>query len=105
MQGNADPDIGDKVSILDGRTGIVKFIGQTDFAAGIWIGLELDQPSGKNDGTVNDRKYFQCREDHGVFVRSSQLKAKSPRVRSRLSLQSQSAGKSPKLNSKLVLDY
>ena len=30
--------------------GVVKFIGSTDFAAGEWIGLQLDEKAGKNNG-------------------------------------------------------
>lgn len=51
--------------------GIVKYVGTTDFSKGIWIGLELDEPIGKNDGSVQGKHYFPCRPHHGVFVRET----------------------------------
>ncbi|CAM9947884.1 unnamed protein product, partial [Sphacelaria rigidula] len=51
----------------------VKFVGQTEFAAGEWIGVELDAAEGKNDGSVNGVVYFQGREAHGLFVKKAQV--------------------------------
>ncbi|KAF4518766.1 hypothetical protein B566_EDAN006170 [Ephemera danica] len=53
--------------------GTVAFIGTTTFATGKWIGVVLDSPKGKNNGTVQGKSYFQCPDNHGVFVRHSQL--------------------------------
>ena len=47
-----DLNIGDKVSIGDARTGILRYLGETGFAKGIWCGVELQEPVGKNDGAV-----------------------------------------------------
>lgn len=33
----------------------VRFCGFTEFATGLWLGLELDEPKGKHDGS-NKRK-------------------------------------------------
>ncbi len=30
------------------KTGVVKFIGQTEFASGNWVGVALDTPDGKH---------------------------------------------------------
>jgi len=54
--------------------GKVAYIGTTQFAAGKWIGLVLDDPKGKNDGSVQGKSYFTCEENHGMFVRQSQIK-------------------------------
>jgi dynactin complex subunit len=44
--------IGDRVSV-NSVHGTVRFVGTTQFKAGIWAGIELDQPgAGKNDGSV-----------------------------------------------------
>ncbi|OLL22303.1 Dynactin, isoform [Neolecta irregularis DAH-3] len=61
-------DIGTRV-LVNGAIGTVRFIGTTDFSAGKWVGIELDTPSGKNNGFVGDKKYFECRHNHGIFVR------------------------------------
>ena len=53
--------------------GTVQFVGQTTFASGYWIGLRLDAPVGKNDGSVQDTQYFKCPPLHGLFVRPEQL--------------------------------
>ena len=56
------------------KRGCVRFIGQTEFADGEWIGVELDTPEGKNSGSVNGTVYFECRDLHGLFLKRSQCK-------------------------------
>ena len=46
--------------------------------SGKWIGVVLDDAVGKNNGTVQGKKYFSCEENHGIFVRQSQVSKKSP---------------------------
>ncbi len=53
--------------------GVIRFIGETSFAAGYWVGLELSQGGGKNNGSVNDVQYFTCADNRGLFVRPVQL--------------------------------
>lgn len=64
-------EIGYLVELADGRRGIVKFIGQPHFAAGDWIGVELEDDSGKNDGSVQGERYFECAMGKGMFLRPS----------------------------------
>lgn len=76
-------------------SGVVAYIGGTEFAAGTWVGVELDAPKGnfffffrgvkfkfyfyfdddvgKNDGLVQGVRYFTCRPKHGMFVRADKL--------------------------------
>ncbi|XP_062065174.1 CAP-Gly domain-containing linker protein 4 isoform X1 [Lepus europaeus] len=51
----------------------VRYVGPTDFASGMWLGLELRSARGKNDGAVGDRRYFTCKPNHGVLVRPSRV--------------------------------
>ena len=34
------------------RLGTLRYLDVTDFAGGLWAGVELDEPVGKNDGCV-----------------------------------------------------
>jgi dynactin 1 len=65
---------------VQGKPGTVKFVGTTSFQTGKWVGIELDTPNGKNSGVVQGKRYFECRTNHGVFVRPSQVKALSAEV-------------------------
>ncbi|CAO2604204.1 CAP-Gly domain-containing linker protein 4 [Lemmus lemmus] len=51
----------------------VRYVGPTDFASGIWLGLELRSAKGKNDGAVGDKRYFTCKPNYGVLVRPSRV--------------------------------
>lgn len=53
--------------------GIVRFCGSTSFQTGRWVGMELSEPRGKNDGSVNGIRYFTCKPNYGIFVKFSQV--------------------------------
>ncbi|KAI0019778.1 CAP-Gly domain-containing protein [Xylariomycetidae sp. FL0641] len=65
----SDIAAGQKIQLSDGRNAIVRFVGQTHFAAGDWVGVELEDESGKNDGSVQGERYFDCFPGRGMFVR------------------------------------
>jgi dynactin 1 len=67
--------IGHVVTLTDGRQATVRFIGTTHFAAGDWVGIELDDPTGKNDGSVQGERYFDCEPGFGMFIRPSAVAA------------------------------
>ena len=73
MATTSDLVVDAKCEIL-GKTGTIRFVGPTTFATGKWVGVELDEPSGINNGSVAGKHYFDCRPNHGVFVRASQVK-------------------------------
>ena len=64
------------------KPGVIAFIGETQFAPGEWAGVALDEPVGKNDGSVAGVHYFQCEVNKGVFSRLTKL-TRSPGAISR----------------------
>ncbi|XP_035477796.1 CAP-Gly domain-containing linker protein 3 isoform X2 [Scophthalmus maximus] len=66
-------EVGDQVLVAGQKHGIVRFYGKTDFAPGFWFGVELDQPTGKHDGSVFGVRYFSCLPKYGVFAPPSRV--------------------------------
>ncbi|XP_071369514.1 dynactin subunit 1-like isoform X2 [Centroberyx affinis] len=72
--GGRPAKVGSLVEVIGkGQRGTVAYIGTTLFASGKWVGVILDEAKGKNDGTVQGKRYFTCEENHGIFVRQSQI--------------------------------
>ena len=53
--------------------GVIRYIGEAEFGEGIWLGVELRKPKGKNDGSVNGKRYFTCPENCGILVKPSRV--------------------------------
>ncbi|KAI9850464.1 MAG: hypothetical protein M1824_003295 [Vezdaea acicularis] len=68
---------------MEGRRGTIRFLGDVpEIAAregekggGYWVGVELDEPVGRNDGGFGEggKRYFVCGAKHGVFVRPERV--------------------------------
>jgi tubulin-folding cofactor B len=61
----------------DARRGTISYIGAVPeiLGIGVWIGVTLDEPTGKNNGSVKGKQYFECSNNCGVFVRPERCEA------------------------------
>ncbi|KAF2789586.1 hypothetical protein K505DRAFT_312868 [Melanomma pulvis-pyrius CBS 109.77] len=61
----------------DARRGTISYVGLVPEIPGLgsWIGITLDEPTGKNDGSVKGKKYFECGKNYGVFVKPERCEA------------------------------
>lgn len=56
--------MGDRVIVSSGfgsRKGTLRYLGETQFASGNWCGVELDEASGKNDGSVDGVRFVSAK--------------------------------------------
>lgn len=42
--------------------GVIAYVGHPAFASGKWIGVILDEPKGKNNGSVKGQVYFKVNQ-------------------------------------------
>lgn len=64
--------LGDRV-LVDGRPGVVRYAGETEFCSGFWYGIELDKREGFNDGSVEGKRYFDLQDKRGNYGIFAQL--------------------------------
>ncbi|KAF2965958.1 hypothetical protein GQX73_g7637 [Xylaria multiplex] len=62
----------------DTRRGEIKFVGEVKEipgTLGAWVGVHLDEPVGKNDGSIGGTRYWGTESSlkHGVFVRPERV--------------------------------
>lgn len=62
----------------DTKRGTVKYVGdvkEIPSSIGLWVGVHLDEPVGKNDGGISGTRYWgeESELKHGVFVRPERV--------------------------------
>ncbi|NXW03243.1 CLIP4 protein, partial [Fregetta grallaria] len=92
--------LGDRVVIAGQKVGTLRFCGTTEFASGQWAGIELDEPEGKNNGSVGKVQYFKCAPKRGIFAPLSKISKASDHKKS--SVRSSSVRSSPLVKSKKI---
>ncbi len=47
-----------------------RFVGKCEgLPLGYWVGVQYDEPVGKNDGSARGKRYFACHQGYGDMVR------------------------------------
>ena len=65
---------GDRCVVTGGHPGVVQFVGMiTQLGAGLWVGVQLDEPVGNSNGRVGGRTFFGCPPRYGGFYRADDL--------------------------------
>ncbi len=67
--------IGDRCEVQPGaRRGTVRWIGEAEvLKAGYWVGIQLDEPLGMNNGTIKGEKLFECDNNFGSMCRGKNV--------------------------------
>lgn len=77
-------DIGKRVVFFSSQDkrekyGTLRYYGRPEFSEGLWCGVELDKPEGKNNGSKHGIRYFTCQPGYGVFVPLGKVERDSSR--------------------------
>ncbi|RUS77609.1 hypothetical protein EGW08_014630 [Elysia chlorotica] len=60
--------VGARVKISGIKPGILRYLGTTHLAPGIFCGIELLEADGNHDGEVDGHRYFYCPPNCGIFA-------------------------------------
>jgi len=95
--------IGDVVLLRKRGLGIVRYKGpiHCDDKQVTWLGVELKTADGKNDGTVQNKKYFNCPPNHGVFVQQVKRKIEPAELLSNIEKLKKDNDQIPELKSEI----
>ncbi|XP_067901368.1 CAP-Gly domain-containing linker protein 4-like isoform X11 [Heterodontus francisci] len=96
--------LGERVMIAGQKVGTLRFCGSTEFASGQWAGIELDEPVGKNDGSICGIQYFSCPIKYGIFAPLSKV-SKIPKEKKSLTRTSSIKAATPVRSKKMDLSH
>eukprot|EP00494_Astrolonche_serrata_P023612 UN23870 len=66
--------LGDVVVVPEG-VGIIRYKGSIPtMGVETWLGVEIKEGKGNNDGTLNGTRYFECQKGRGVFLQLEKVK-------------------------------
>jgi tubulin-specific chaperone B len=70
-----DFHLNQRVFTQNGYNGTIRYLGAVSgLSSGDFVGIELDTPNGKNDGTIKGIELFTCEENHGSLVRPNTVR-------------------------------
>jgi tubulin-folding cofactor B len=55
------------------RLAAVMYLGELDKKPGFFVGVKYDEPLGKNDGSVEGKRYFECPPNYGGFIKPENI--------------------------------
>eukprot|EP01119_Soliformovum_irregulare_P016512 TRINITY_DN4785_c0_g1_i2.p1 TRINITY_DN4785_c0_g1~~TRINITY_DN4785_c0_g1_i2.p1 ORF type:complete len:503 (-),score=154.40 TRINITY_DN4785_c0_g1_i2:22-1530(-) len=66
--GEGEITLGKIATLNNGKRGIIRYYGKVLDQPVPWVGIELNKPEGKNNGSLQGKTYFVCRDNYGLFV-------------------------------------
>lgn len=67
-------EVGDRVVIPGGGSGVVAYKGEVHYTNGVFLGLVMDGSDGKNSGVIKGTKYFDCPRGKGLMVKLQEVR-------------------------------
>lgn len=74
FNGFSASDVGKPCEVIGVGSGVIRFVGVHADKNKPQIGVEMDEPNGKDNGTVNGHKYFECKDGFGLLTIPSIIK-------------------------------
>lgn len=62
-----------QIKLNDKLNGTIRYLGPVEGKEGEWAGIELNHSIGKNNGTYLGKKYFECKDNYGLFIKYKRI--------------------------------